>query len=591
MDSPGETPAPATVERLYRVGWAFAAMVLTLQVAWMRFGWGGATVSLWFFDMAFVVVTAAAAVACASAAWRATGRTRRAWMLLGLAALSWSSGQLVWSYYELSGTETVPFPSWADAGYLAFVPFAVAGLLTFPGARHWMKDVRTVTDGIIIGSSLLYIAWLFVLAPVVHASAGSSPLEQGLAVAYPLSDVVLITIVYVTVLRVRPKDRESLVILGAGFVAFALADLAFAVTTATGTYSTGLPIDLGWMLGFTLLLVSALHPRAARIEAVDRGPLESLHEILLPYAPFLVALVVTVAARDRGDNVAMALFGWAILLLLARQVLAVIENHRLARDLFLTNENLHASEGQRTLMLHNITHDLRAPLSPIRLQLHLLSTQGAQSTERSLAIIDRNVHHMTHLVDDLGVLSRLEARHFTMDHLPVDLGALVRAACESVDGHAKERGVTLRVRAHADLVVEGDAARLTQVLYNVIGNAIKFTPSGGTVSVQAAADGDEALLCITDTGRGLTAEEMKRLFQPFSQAHGPDEAGERGTGLGLYICHEIVGQHGGTIECASDGLGRGAAFAVRLPLVRVRLPSVPIHMPVAPPGARLAHTP
>ncbi|MCA1819117.1 MAG: HAMP domain-containing histidine kinase, partial [Halobacteriales archaeon] len=137
---------------------------------------------------------------------------------------------------------------------------------------------------------------------------------------------------------------------------------------------------------------------------------------------------------------------------------------------------------------------------------------------------------------------------------------------ESFQESAHERGVTLTVRASGPVPVEADHERLAQVLSNLLTNALKFTPAGGAVTLRVGAGpGGGAEVAVEDSGRGLTADEAARLFQPFSQVHDPGEVKEPGTGLGLYICKGIVEAHGGRIQVKSAGRAHGSTFTFELP--------------------------
>jgi signal transduction histidine kinase len=158
---------------------------------------------------------------------------------------------------------------------------------------------------------------------------------------------------------------------------------------------------------------------------------------------------------------------------------------------------------------------------------------------------------------------------FALDGKPLDVAVLAAQAVESLRPDGEARGVGLELRSSGPLPLEGDPVRLTQVLYNLIGNALKFTPAGGHVQVVTGLDGTQAQVAVRDTGSGMLPDQLSRLFKPFSQVH---EAGaltramDKGTGLGLYISKGIVEAHGGSITAASGGPGQGSTFTFRLPL-------------------------
>ena len=148
-------------------------------------------------NLAQLLAPTLAAASCAWAAASGSGRTRRAWALLAASAGSWAVGQATWVWYEHLARRELPFPSLADVGYLLAIPLAAAAMLAFPGrAERAALQARSLLDGAVIASSLLYISWALVLGPVFRAGEGSA-VEQAIALAYPAGDVVLATIVFV----------------------------------------------------------------------------------------------------------------------------------------------------------------------------------------------------------------------------------------------------------------------------------------------------------------------------------------------------------------------------------------------------------
>ena len=144
---------------------------------------------------------------------------------------------------------------------------------------------------------------------------------------------------------------------------------------------------------------------------------------------------------------------------------------------------------------------------------------------------------------------------------------IAREAVDTFQAAATEAGVTLRLDdPPASVPLEGDGARLMQVLFNFLTNALKFTPAGGQIDVSVRVEGDEAVCSVHDTGGGIQPADLVRLFHPFTQVHEPSEARAPGTGLGLYISRGIAEEHGGSVSAESPGRGLGATFHLRLPM-------------------------
>lgn len=222
----------------------------------------------------------------------------------------------------------------------------------------------------------------------------------------------------------------------------------------------------------------------------------------------------------------------------------------------------------RTAFINTASHELRTPLTPLRAQLRVLRLRRAESytpeERRSLEIAERNVERLSTLVEDMLQVSRYQAGRMTVEPKPGDLHAIVAEAVETFLEAAKGRDVTLEAKLRGDGQGLLDSKRVSQVLYNLLSNALKFTPTGGRIVVTSEAAGDTLLLRVRDTGLGIRSEDISKLFQPFSQVHtGPIH--QPGSGLGLYICRAIVELHGGTITAESAGLGEGTTITVRLP--------------------------
>lgn len=221
-------------------------------------------------------------------------------------------------------------------------------------------------------------------------------------------------------------------------------------------------------------------------------------------------------------------------------------------------------DAQRLRMLNTVAHDLASPLTPLKIQMKMIPRDKPLAPER-VAVIQRNLAQLERLVHDVKDLARVDAGALRLEMKAVDLADLLKAAKDAFVEDAGGRGLVLEARAEGPLVVQGDGERLTQVLYNLVTNALKFTPPGGQVAIHAERGDAAVRVRVRDTGRGLTPEEMGRLFHPFSQVHERSEVKERGTGLGLYISRQIALAHGGDLHVESEGRGKGSTFTLTLP--------------------------
>lgn len=227
-------------------------------------------------------------------------------------------------------------------------------------------------------------------------------------------------------------------------------------------------------------------------------------------------------------------------------------------------------DQMKTHFINNAAHELKTPLTPVKVQTHLLNTalsEGlTQNQQRSIGILSRNVDRVARLVDDVLEAARIQSNRLSINVEPLDLNPLVLETIESFQTVAREVGVSLEWRACESPIVEGDWERLTQVIYNLVSNAVKFTPAGGKVFVETSKSVTEAFVRIRDNGRGIDHGQLSKLFLPFSQVHDPMQETRAGTGLGLFISQGIIHEHGGRIWAESPGLGRGSTFSFALPL-------------------------
>jgi signal transduction histidine kinase len=177
----------------------------------------------------------------------------------------------------------------------------------------------------------------------------------------------------------------------------------------------------------------------------------------------------------------------------------------------------------------------------------------------------RNLERVTRLGTDLKDMANLEAGHVAIVPSDVDLVAAAAECARAYAPEAAQRDVGLAVEAPQPVRVLADEGRVAQVLDNLVANALKFTPAGGNVAIRIHAAQGRGAVDVCDSGRGLAASEMARLFQAFSQVHAPGEVKERGTGLGLFICKGLLERQGGGIEAESPGLHQGSTFRFWLP--------------------------
>ncbi|HYB99872.1 MAG TPA: PAS domain-containing sensor histidine kinase [Candidatus Limnocylindrales bacterium] len=232
-------------------------------------------------------------------------------------------------------------------------------------------------------------------------------------------------------------------------------------------------------------------------------------------------------------------------------------------------ERLAREDEQKTVFLSTLSHELRNPLAPLTNAVHLLRLAAADipNVEYPINLIERQVAFIHRLVDDLLDLTRIRAGKIDVKLEPVVLQTVLEKAVEDVAHDARERGHDLDLLLPSGpIIVDADPLRLHQIFVNLIGNAVKYTPDRGKIWVKATVEPLEAVVHVEDTGIGIAADMLPRIFDLFTQVESARDKSNGGLGIGLSLVKNLVTLHGGTIQVHSDGVGKGSEFTVRLPL-------------------------
>jgi PAS domain S-box-containing protein len=250
-----------------------------------------------------------------------------------------------------------------------------------------------------------------------------------------------------------------------------------------------------------------------------------------------------------------------------------VRSHQLLRGVTIDISHIKAAEDHerrareaaefaakaRDEVLAVVAHDLRNPLNTIRLTCSLLEREAALS--KPTAVILRAVNQMQHLIDDLVDAASIRASRLKISPTEVDAASLLRQLADDFSSEAHQKNVALHLVAAQTATLHCDGRRIAQALANLIHNALKFTEAGGSVTLQLSVDPLHSKFIIEDTGRGIAAHELDKIFDREWQA---DETAHLGSGMGLYIAKGIVGAHGGEIQVSSE-VGRGSTFTVIMP--------------------------
>jgi signal transduction histidine kinase len=331
------------------------------------------------------------------------------------------------------------------------------------------------------------------------------------------------------------------------------------------------------------------------LEGYETGAVDYLHK---PVNPTILRSKVAVFAELHRKTRELALANRAL-------QAEVAERRRAQEELLALNDELEQRVADRTAelvqagrrkdeFLAMLSHELRNPLAPLRNAIQVLRLQGPPDPGLVVVcdMIERQVLHLVRLVNDLLDVSRVSSGKIQLQKEPLDLAAAVRQAEEMSRSQIQDRGHELTVTLPEEPVrVEGDFARLTQVIANLLDNAAKYTDEGGKVWLTLEKTPDQAVLRVRDTGRGLDATALKSLFELFYQADRNLDRSDGGLGIGLSLVKSLVHMHGGTVEAHSEGHGKGSEFVVYLPCLPAPSEGQPVASlePPAPaaPGARV----
>ncbi|HEY8560931.1 MAG TPA: ATP-binding protein [Pyrinomonadaceae bacterium] len=261
----------------------------------------------------------------------------------------------------------------------------------------------------------------------------------------------------------------------------------------------------------------------------------------------------------------------AMLVSAVRGALRARQKQYQTRDLL---NQLEQSDRQKDLFLATLSHELRTPLNSILGWIQLLrSNSGTLDARHGLDVIERNAKTQSEIISDILFVSRIITGKLTLNLKPVELIPIVEEAIEVVLPSIEAKNIRLNVFFDSEIKqIKGDRDRLKQVFWNILSNAVKFTPAGGAIDVSAFVNGEQVEIEIRDSGAGIDPAFLPHIFERFSQADNSYTRRVGGLGLGLAIVRHLVEMHGGSVDVTSGGAGRGSAFTVKLPVFKARHP-------------------
>ena len=240
-------------------------------------------------------------------------------------------------------------------------------------------------------------------------------------------------------------------------------------------------------------------------------------------------------------------------------------------------EQLRESGRRKDEFLATLAHELRNPLAPIQTGLDLLArSRDPGKVDHALGVMHRQLGHMVRLIDDLLDVSRITQGRLELKRSRVALGEMLETAVEASRPSVERRKHTLELDvADPQLAFDADLTRLSQVVSNLLNNAAKYTPAGGSIKLCARQEGEMGVIQVRDNGIGIPAQHLEHVFEMFSQVNRSTEGSRGGLGIGLALVRSLVELHGGTVSAKSEGAGKGSTFTVKLPLAAGQSRGVP----------------
>lgn len=227
---------------------------------------------------------------------------------------------------------------------------------------------------------------------------------------------------------------------------------------------------------------------------------------------------------------------------------------------------LEKSEELRRQLIGDIAHELRTPLSTIKGYMEGLMDEVLPAGDKTYLQVHQEAERLQRLVDDLQDLNQVEAGVFNLNLEMAEIGDLLMGTVKRLERQFNEKGVKVELKVDDDLpAIMIDPDRISQVLLNIIGNSLQYTPVGGTVTIRACHRGQQTLISITDTGIGIEPQDLQRIFTRFFRVDKSRSRAGGGSGIGLTISKHLVEAHKGSILAESEGLGKGSCFTISLP--------------------------
>jgi signal transduction histidine kinase len=548
------------VSREFRLGTGVLGAELALSAIYFLFS-PSSIVQYTLYD----VFGVGSIVAILWAVRRYKPKPRLPWYTFALGNALFVAGDILFDFYP---NWSAPAP--ADYLYLVAYPLyaATAVMLLVSSGGH--RRIGALADAVIVTLAFGVFEWIFVMEPYLH----HGPLGQEIVFGglYPLMDIVLLGAF--AGFFVSPAWRTpafAFLVLGA---ATQLAgDIANGINA--GAYSGANWIDLPWMASYIFWTAAVLHPSMRELSKPGEAPETRVGRWRL--AALAAALLAVPIARVIADEEGKMVGVWVVgalqvaiaLLVVARMGVIVDTVDRIRGRLAQKNEELVQADLLKDEFIALVSHDLRTPLTSIIGYVELaLDEDGSapldEERKRYIQVVARSSDRLLRLVDDLLLAARLQSGRFLLTIADADVQSVAADALDEMHARAERKGVSIFLSSDSPVRIECDRRRLLQLLDNLVGNAVKFTPEGGRVEIRVERTLAGAAVEVQDTGVGINPGEEERIFDRFYRSPSAVSGQVPGTGLGLFIARAIAERHGGSLVAHRRAEG-GSTFRLDLP--------------------------
>ena len=496
---------------------------------------------------------------------------RLPWLVFALGNALFVAGDIA---FDLAPNATPP--AVADDLYFVAYPLYAALPVMLIARSGGFRRIGALTDAAIVTLAFVVFEWIFVMEPTLHSGGLLGPrIVNG--VAYPLLDIILLGAF--TGFFVSPAWRTPafgwLVI---GAASQLVGDVSNTIDA--GVYSGSSWINWPWMASYIFWTAAVLHPSMRRLSDRSEAPETRIgrYRLVALAAAILTVPVARVIADASHKMVGVWVIGAlqaAIALLVIARIGVILDTvDRIRGRLAEQNEELVQADRLKDEFIALVSHDLRTPLTSIIGYVELaLDEDGSEPLDaerrRYIEVVARSSDRLLRLVDDLLLAARLQSGRFVLNVEDTDLESVATDALDEMHARAERKGVSLFIACDGPVRIEADRRRILQLIDNLLGNAVKFTPEGGRIELHVERTLSGAAVEVQDTGVGVPGGDEERIFERFYRAPSAVADQVPGTGLGLFIARAIAERHGGTLVARRRERG-GSIFRLELPATMPR---------------------